>query len=371
MQRVSDFNSTSASVNELDISASPRLGGKTDFWLFSRNLDLTVFLGSAILSLLLLALGWQLGIINEESPDWTWVSAVLLIDVAHVWSTSFRVYFDKLELKRRIWLYTLVPTLGYTVGVALYSEGELTFWRVLAIVAVFHFVRQQYGWVNLYRRKLDETSNWTWWIDAAAIYLASIYPLAFWMTRLPRNFEWFVKDDFLSIPTLVETVLFPIYIAALAAYFGKSIYQYFTTGFVNVGKDIIVATTVVCWYVGIVVFNSDYAFTVTNVIIHGVPYFALIYVYARFRRETGGRVYRTLSHNWLIFLATLWAIAYVEELFWNRGVWHEHQWLFGGDWDWQTAKMYLVPLLAVPQLTHYVLDGFIWKRKNNPDFRLI
>jgi hypothetical protein len=371
MQRTADLGSSISNDGDLMSSASLRLCGKTDFWLFSRNLDLTVFLGSAILSLLLVAIGWQLGIINEESPDWTWVSAVLLIDVAHVWSTSFRVYFDKQELKRRIWLYTLVPIFGYALGVALYSEGELTFWRALAIVAVFHFVRQQYGWVNLYRRKLGETANWTWWIDTAAIYLASIYPLAFWMTRLPRNFEWFVKDDFFSIPAFVETVLFPLYVLALIAYFGKSIYLYLTTGFLNIGKDIVVATTAICWYVGIVVFNSDYAFTVTNVIIHGVPYFGLIYVYTRFRRETNGRVYRAMSHNWLIFLATLWAIAYVEELFWHRGVWHERQWLFGGDWDWRTAKMYLVPLLAVPQLTHYVLDGFIWKRKNNPDFKLI
>jgi hypothetical protein len=343
----------------------------SDRWLFSRNVDLTVFLGSALAALLLLAIGWEFGILNGESPEWTWVSAVLFIDVAHVWSTSFRVYFDKQEFKRRIWLYTLVPVAGYALGVALYSESDLTFWKVLALIAVFHFIRQQYGWVNLYRRKLRETENWTWWIDTAAIYLASIYPLAFWMTRLPRNFDWFVKDDFLSIPALVETVLFPVYITALVAYLFKSIYQYMSTGFLNVGKDIVVATTAICWYVGIVVFNSDYAFTVTNVIIHGVPYFALIYVYTRFRRDTSGPVYRTLSNNWLIFLATLWAIAYVEELFWNRGVWHEHQWLFGSDWDWQINKVYLVPLLAVPQLTHYVLDGFIWRRKNNPDFRLI
>jgi hypothetical protein len=371
MQRVGEFGQAVANNIDLSSSASLRLGGENKYWLFSRNLDLTVFLGSALAALFLLAIGWQLGILNEESPEWTWVTAVLFIDVAHVWSTSFRVYFDKEELKRRIWLYSLVPLFGYALGVALYSEGELTFWRVLATVAVFHFIRQQYGWVNLYRRKLREPDNWTWWIDAAAIYLASIYPLAFWMTRLPRNFEWFVKDDFLSIPAFVETVLFPLYVAALVAYFAKSIYLYVTNGFLNIGKDIVVATTAVCWYIGIVVFNSDYAFTVTNVIIHGVPYFALIYVYTRFRRETSGRVYQTLSHNWLIFLATLWAIAYIEELFWNRGVWHEHEWLFGSDWDWQTAKMYLVPLLAVPQLTHYVLDGFIWRRKNNPDFKLI
>ncbi len=344
---------------------------KPNYWLFSRNLDLTVFLGSALLSLFLLVVGWKFGILNGESPEWTWVSAVLFIDVAHVWSTSFRVYFDKEEFKRRIWLYILVPIFGYAIGVALYSEGHLVFWKSLAALAVFHFVRQQYGWVALYRRKLRETENWTWWIDAAAIYMATVYPLAYWMTSLPRNFEWFVKDDFVSIPAVVEPVLFPIYLISLTFYFGKSVYLYLTRGFLNIGKDIVVATTAICWYAGIVLFNSDYAFTVTNVIIHGVPYFALIYIYARFRRETVGPVYRTLSHNWLIFLATLWALAYIEELFWHRGVWHEKEWLFGPGWELENVKTYLVPLLALPQLTHYALDGFIWRRKNNPDFRFI
>lgn len=345
---------------------------KPNYWLFSREIDLTVFLGSAVVSLMLLAAGAQLGVLNGDSPEWTWVTAVLLIDVAHVWSTSFRVYFDKEELKRRFWLYLLVPVFGYAIGVALYSEGELVFWKVLAVIAVFHFVRQQYGWVALYRRKLGETSRATWWIDAVAVYLASVYPLAFWMTSLPRNFEWFVQNDFVPLPTIVAKVLFPAYVLALTAYFAKSIYQFFMTGFLNIGKDIVVATTAICWYVGIVYFNSDYAFTVTNVIIHGVPYFALIYMYAKFRRETAGGVYRAFSSNWIVFLATLWALAYVEELFWHRGVWHDKQWLFGGDWDWgRTVKMFVVPLLTVPQVTHYVLDGFIWRRGSHPEFRLL
>lgn len=187
---------------------------------------------------------------------------------------------------------------------------------------------------------------------------------------MPRNFEWFVQNDFFSLPTLADTIVFPLYVLALAAYLAKSVYQYAAAGFSNIGKDIVVATTAVCWYVGIVAFNSDYAFTVTNVIIHGVPYFALIYFYARMRRESAGPAYRILSANWLVFLATLWALAYIEELFWHRGVWHERQWLFGPDWDIAAIKAYVVPLLAVPQLTHYVLDGFIWRRKNNPDLQL-
>jgi hypothetical protein len=191
------------------------------------------------------------------------------------------------------------------------------------------------------------------------------------MTSLPRNFNWFLPGDFFSIPAAVEGVLFPLYVLALVAYFGKFAYQYLTTGFLNIGKDIVVATTAICWYVGIVFFNSDYAFTVTNVIIHGVPYFALIYVYARMRRETAGPVYRRLSGNWLVFLATLWALAYFEELFWSRGVWHERTWLFGPNWDWSAWKMWLVPLLAVPQLTHYILDGFIWRRRGNEGMKFL
>ncbi len=152
-------------------------------WLFSPSIDLTVFLGSAIVALLLLVIGANTGLLQEDSPDWIWISTVLMIDIAHVWSTSFRVYFDIDEFKRRIWLYTLVPIFGYLIGVTLYSESAMTFWRVLAYIAVFHFVRQQYGWVALYRRKFNETSSLTWWIDAVAVYLATIYPLAFWMTR--------------------------------------------------------------------------------------------------------------------------------------------------------------------------------------------
>lgn len=340
-------------------------------WLFSKPIDLSVFLGSALASLALLVIGWELGILDGDTPGWTWISAILLIDVAHVWSTSFRVYFDVEEFKRRVWLYSLVPVISYAIGVALYSEGRMLFWRVLAYIAVFHFVRQQYGWVALYRAKVRDRSRLTWYIDASAVYLATIYPLAFWMTSGDRQFAWFVKNDFVSIPALVETVLFPLWVLALSAYAAKSAYEYFVERRLNPGKDIVVATTAICWYVGIVALNSDYAFTVTNVIIHGVPYFALIWFYARARRSSSRPVYKALTSNWLVFLATLWLLAYTEELFWHRGVWHERSWLFGSYWDLGDLKMFLVPLLAIPQITHYVLDGFIWKRKNNPDIGLI
>src|SRR5262245_43314159 len=98
-------------------------------WLFSRGVDLSVFFGSAALSMVLLGVGAAAGVLDQTAPDWIWVPAVLLVDVAHVYSTGFRVYLDTDELRRRPALYALVPVLGLVAAIALYGAGELVFWR--------------------------------------------------------------------------------------------------------------------------------------------------------------------------------------------------------------------------------------------------
>ncbi|MEM7313126.1 MAG: hypothetical protein AAF497_08225 [Planctomycetota bacterium] len=340
-------------------------------WLFSCRVDLLTFLGSAVLALGLLAAGAPLGLLNDDTPDWLWIGAVLMIDVAHVYATGFRVYFDREELSRRPWLYGLTPLLAFLIGWAIYSESHMAFWRILAYLAVFHFVRQQYGWVALYRSRGKENHDKLgWWIDAAAIYLATLYPLLYWHAHLPRGFWWFLEGDFASLPITIVTVLAPVYWAALATYAAHSIYRGVKRGQWNPGKDIVVATTAVCWYIGIVSFNSDYAFTVTNVITHGLPYMVLVYWYQAKKQATGENTANvSKSYSRLaIFLAVVWILAYFEELAWDCGYWHERSWLFGQQWQLGRLESALAPLLAVPQITHYVLDGFIWRRRENKDF---
>src|SRR5262249_44530475 len=65
----------------------------------------------------------------------------------------------------------------------------------------------------------------------------------------------------------------------------------------------------------------------------------------------------------VVFLATLWLIAYVEEMLWDRTLYHDRPWLFGGGLDVGGAAVVIAPLLAVPQLVHYVLDGLLWRRR--------
>ena len=335
-------------------------------WLFSARIDLGVFLGTALLSFALLLVGGVLGLLHSDSPEWIWVPFVLLIDVAHVWSTIFRVYLDRDELRSRPVLYYGTPALLYVLGVMIYSLGPLAFWRLAAYFAVYHFVRQQYGWVALYRRKGNEVLRIDRWIDTAAIYAASLYPLLYWHAHLPRKFWWFLPGDFSELlPRWVAAVALPVYVAILAAYLVRALQRWLVLGLRNPGKDIVVVTTVLCWYLGIVAFNSDYAFTVTNVVIHGVPYLALVYLGARKRQQAGhGGGIRWLAYGPLLFILVLAFLAFGEELLWDRLVWHERAWLFGAEWSWgRGLETLVVPLLALPQLTHYFLDGVIWRRR--------
>ena len=247
----------------------------------------------------------------------------------------------------------------------------MVFWRILAYLAVFHFVRQQYGWVALYRSRAGEQSRVGWWIDTVAIYLSTVYPLIHWHCHLPRKFYWFLEGDFANLPSQVSSVMMPVYWIVLAVYAGRSIYRAVVLREFNPGKDVVLVTTAVCWYVGIIWFNSDYAFLVTNVIIHGVPYMVLVYWYGSKQESRNGKQPRTgKQHASRIatFLGVVWVLAYFEELLWDVGLWHEHSWLFGPAWDLGNVEFFLVPLLAVPQITHYVLDGFIWRRSSNDRF---
>jgi hypothetical protein len=347
------------------------VSGARGRWLVSPSWDLSVFGGSALLAFGLLAWGAASDTLSAVTPPWAWVATVLAVDVAHVWATAYRVYLDPEERRRRPGLYAGVPLFAYAAGVLLYATSAGLFWRVLAYTAVFHFIRQQYGWVALYRRRLGSSSRLDRVLDDAAIYSATVYPVLWWHAHLPREFEWFIEGDFIpGLPTSAASTLLPVHLLITAAYVARQVWLRARRRPVSPGKDLVIATTWLVWYVGIVVLDSDYAFTVTNVLVHGIPYLALVWRYGagRFRGAAGalGRVFR--AGAWPVFLASLVLAAWLEEWGWDRLVWHERSGLFPGpDVTLSAAALaLLVPLLALPQSTHYVLDAWIWRRKGNP-----
>ncbi|MHB8797342.1 MAG: hypothetical protein ACYDBY_02650 [Thermoanaerobaculia bacterium] len=345
-------------------------------WLFSRRADLLLFGGPALASVLLLVGGARLGLLDGDLPVALWLLLVVGVDVAHVWSTGWRVYADTDELRRRPALYLGLPAAAYGAGVVLYATGDLLFWRVLAYLATFHFVRQQYGWVALYRRKSGEIDEpgapWERRLDAAVIYGATLAPLVWWHARIPRRFHWLIEGDYAAgLPAWAGPAALAAFGAVFVLWAAKEALRLATGRPVSWGKVLVVVTTALVWHLGIVAFDSDYAFAVTNVLVHGVPYFGLVFLSLRSSaaaRVAAGRtpVLADLgARHALLFLAPLLLLALLEEWGWDRLVWHENGALFSGAAldPGPLLLSLLVPLLALPQATHYLLDAWIWKVK--------
>ncbi len=342
-------------------------------WLKNKNFDLAFIIGPSFFSVLIVFLFYDQFVGATNVPLWAWIVFILCIDVAHVYSTLFRTYFNAIELKENRLILTLIPIGVWLIGVMLYSMGALVFWRFLAYVAVFHFIRQQYGFMRLYGRA-ESVKKWEHRLDAALIYLATLYPLMYWHSE-PREFHWFIEGDFFSnFPAFVPQVFGVVYSGIAILYAFKEIYFAKLGRPFNLPKNLLIVGTALSWWVGIVLFNGDLVFTVTNVVSHGIPYLALVWLYGERQAQRDPMLalnYKLFFSRFSLplFLGLLILLAYLEEGLWHGLVWRENLSAFGlfsylPAISAKDSLSWLVPLLTLPQATHYVLDGFIWKMKD-------
>lgn len=366
-------------------------------WLSSWRWDLLFIIAPAFL-VSAIALTFPPMFENSSNlPLWAWVSFVLLVDVAHVYATLFRTYLDKNAFAQNKTVLLVIPIVCWAIGSLLYSVDALLFWKALAYLAVFHFIRQQYGFVALYSRKQPSVFDRFKRLDHALVYMATIYPMMFWHTHLPRNFNWFIEGDFIeSIPQLATDTALGIYATLAILYVAKELLLLRTTGYFNVPKNLLILGTALSWWIGIVTLNSDMAFTMTNVVSHGVPYMALIWLmhHQSPQHATASAVSLQDTHAsasavslqeekpaWLqrftkvaltyapVFVLFLIGLAYLEEGLWDGFIWREHTAFFSmfshlPEITDKSMLAILIPLLSLPQSTHYVLDGFIWRMKD-------
>ncbi|HEY5750537.1 MAG TPA: hypothetical protein VIU12_30960 [Chryseolinea sp.] len=108
----------------------------------------------------------------------------------------------------------------------------------------------------------------------------------------------------------------------------------------------------------------------TYLVAHGIPYMGLIWIY---REKKADRAF-----SWkgvAIFAGALLILAYLEESFWDVLVWKDHPDIFpfltySAPLENPMWLSVVIPLLVLPQITHYVLDGFIWRFRKDSTARL-
>lgn len=305
-------------------------------YLRSRRFDLAFLIGPTLLT----------GLLAAAPPPGTdgglpaFLLLVVAIDVAHVWSTLWRTWLDPEGRERFARLLGTAPLLVVSATALVAALWPGRFWTVMAYVAAFHFVRQAAGIAMLYRKASGQSlrvpgARLEWW----AVQCTCLATLAYWHV-VERPFAWFVPGDFFALPPW----FLPPLLVACGLVIGAHLLARLR-GPPNPGGDLWFLANAASWLGAVVFARSDLGFTLANVVGHGVPYLALVWMYSR-RVPLG------------LFLGLPLALALSEEALWDIFAWHEHLPFAVEGWV-PVASV----ILAVPQLTHYVLDGYIWKER--------
>ena len=303
---------------------------------------------------------------NASLPLWCWVVFILGIDVSHVWSSLFRTYLDKDEFQaqKRVLIWAPIIVFGLSIGALFISVG--VFWRIMAYLAIFHFIKQQYGFVALYKARVKDRFNW-FISDKLIIYIATIYPIVYWHFNSDSKFNWFVQNDFFQLPegAMSDAILHPVFNVLNYLYWGIILLW----GIIQIrakikgenisnGKILWCLTTAVNWWFGIVYFNSDLVFSISNVVAHGIPYLGLIYYYKVQKDE----IVKQKTTPWFmklkwvgVLISTVLLFALLEEYFWDMLIYREHasffEVIYPYNWSQLNGSPAILIAMAVLALT--------------------
>lgn len=351
------------------------LGDKKNIrrWLVSARWDLLVFV-TPVLIAVLFSIYWSEYSDTDRTPIWAFLLLIIAFDVSHVWASAYRTYFDTHEIRRRPLLYLGILPPCFIFSLLVHYYDPIIFWTIIAYIALWHFVRQPYGFVAMYRLLRKEGNKIDQWLDQLSIYVAALGPILAWHASPERQFDWFGHNEqfILRIPEEYKLLIATIYFGFALVYLVRQIYLILFTRAFNLGKQVIIGLTWVTWALGIAISDPLISAAFIN-LFHGIPFLAITWLYGHNKYQKGllGSIFKTKNLQW--FFLIVFIPAFLEEGLWDSIFWGQYSSIFPSlliPNNNEFLLSFLCALLIMPQLVHYILDAFIWKMNStNPDLR--
>lgn len=340
-------------------------------WIYSQKKDLLVFLGPLTLGLVLVFLLENLDA-NEtaKKPLWFKLLFSVAIDMAHTWSTLFRVGKDKYFQKMRPKVFYGVPVASFLILFVSLCIGFWPFIYVITYGAIFHFIRQQNGWVSLTIHRGGKISSLDYYLDHVMTYNCTIYPIIYWHLFLGQKMGWWISGGFFSglFPLGKAEFFQSLHFGIIIFYVLRQLFKSFRGDQINFAKYLIILCTWLGWYLPIVIFESPIAVAAITVGCHGIQYFFVMDRWGK-KQLLEGRKEWKFFHQSLIplrWLAILTVVALIHLIFVDR--------LLNPEYDLfnflpvvelpMMLRMLVSALLFSVAFSHYLYDMFIWKLKD-------
>lgn len=312
---------------------------------------------------------------NEEQPLVAKLFLEVLVDVAHVYGTLCRTVLDS-EATALNWKLYLMAVPGLLLPTCFINIvfGTWLGWTLLSYYAMFHFAKQPFGLLCLYKARQGERGALLHQLDYWTCMAGAALPLLLWHAGDFEGFSWFGGEDqkLVELPGFFRKPLWLLYFLVPGVWLGHSAWHWWTTGRLNVGKFWIMAAHYFTWYMGMSPHHVQ-SLAFIN-LFHGFSSSWLVYQVVQTRynlwRTKSPQSMRWTDHLNCFLVSTpisytcfLCFLACTEDLAWDLLI----------DQDYVPlvsnvpapleglSRSVVVSVLMLPQLAHYFLDAFIWK----------
>lgn len=333
--------------------AAPRV---VDGWIFSLKTDCLLFGVPLLVGWLMLgahaALDLQTVRVFQRSLLTLSFACMTFIDTGHLLVTAVRSYLDRDVRARYALLLYGGPPLVLLANLLIHATlGPQYVVYGFAYFNVYHIIRQQYGWVALSARRGGETNALDRALDQLVIYGSMALPVVWIHVSLEANERRFAMPR----SPLVAAIAGALFAAVVAVYSARQLYKLYAGEPLNVAKLLLVYSTAATWG-AVVILSSPYlAFIAT--LYHTVPYYGIVYHSARSKSGTG-----RLSLD--IYRRRFAALAFVVcGLAAGYTFTHTFKALNRLPSE-RTFGLSLIVVTSVVPIMHYLIDGFIWRRRS-------
>jgi len=208
-------------------------------------------------------------------------------------------------------------------------------------------------------------------------------PILLWHAGCFGDFRWFSAEDerFIDLPQILQGPLWVLYVVVPSLWLSRFFWKWSKGIPFNLGKLWIMVAHYFTWFMGFTN-NEVQALSFIN-LFHGFSSMALVYHvvqrrYCTWRQQCPDtmkpqdRFNDSIVRSIWKFVGLTVILALAEELAWEIFV--HKQYL--PDWGYNLPELsepkgaVVTSVLMMPQLSHYFLDGFIWRMSNkNPGLK--
>ncbi len=318
-----------------------------------------------------------------DSPIWFFIFAIIF-DVWHVWGTLYRGYLRSDMRHQHKKLLIWVPIISVLI-LAILSNIHIYWYpplyillSFLAYIALFHFIRQQIGFVRLYDKRTEDL----WWfeyvsrlLDNIVVWVITGFPFLYWIMHYSSlSLNWFIPWEYIVLSHIVPQTdsIWIIYTIIVLLYIWFQLIIISRGTQVNPLKYLYILGTAYIWYNGMVAYDSIIIFGFGNMLLHWLNYYGITIGSTwnnANRYPWFGRIKKIrIPYLGICMISSLILLWYIEEFFWDQFIWQEKSMIFSDIlytlWHDPLSQTIIVSILGSVQLTHYILDRYIWR----PDF---